>query len=105
MQDVWKAGIDNLRANYDKLRRQTDPPTFEEFMARTEPEAPYKAALMLLQEIIDNQRVGPTIFDMHWSRVSLAASATTLLTSDRPLDRIGVKRCLHRTSLCQSVQK
>ena len=63
-----------------------DPPTFEQFMARTEPEAPHKAALMLLQQIIDNQRVGPTIFDMHWSRVSVAASNFSLLTSDRPLD-------------------
>jgi hypothetical protein len=41
---------------------------------------------MLLQQIIDNQRVGPTIFDMHWSRVSVAASNFSLLTSDRPLD-------------------
>jgi Protein of unknown function (DUF4238) len=78
MQDVWKAGVDNLQDNYDKLHRLTDPETFEEFMARTEPEAPQKAALTLLQEIIDNQRVGPTIFDMHWSRVSLAASSPPL---------------------------
>jgi hypothetical protein len=86
MEDVWKAGVDNLQANYDKLRRPSDPPTFEEFMALTEPEAPHKAALMLLQQIIDNQRVGPTIFDMHWSRVSLAGSNLPLLTSDRPLN-------------------
>jgi hypothetical protein len=57
MQDIWKAGVDNLKANYDTLRRATDPPTFEEFMARTQPEAPYRAALMLLQDIIDNRRV------------------------------------------------
>jgi hypothetical protein len=86
MLAVWKAGVDNLQANYDELRRATDPPTFEEFMALTEPEAPQKAALNLLQQIIDNPRVGPTIFSMHWSRVSLAASSFSLLTSDRPLD-------------------
>jgi hypothetical protein len=86
MQDVWKAGIDNLQTNYDKLRRATDPLTFDEFIALAEPEAPYKAALMLLQQIIDNQRVGPTIFNMHWSRVSLTAASLPLLTSDRPLN-------------------
>jgi hypothetical protein len=86
MLDVWRAGIDQVRANYDKLRRADDPPTFSEFMVHTEPEAPHKAALMLLQEIIDNKRVGPSIFAMHWSRVSLEASRVALLTSDRPLD-------------------
>jgi hypothetical protein len=85
MLDVWRAGVDNLRANYDKLRRVTDPPTFEEFMARTEPEAPHKAAANLLRDIIDNTRVGPTIFGMHWSRVSVAAASIPFLTSDRPL--------------------
>ena len=86
MQEVWKAGVDHLQANYNALRLPSDPPTFEEYMQRCKPEAPYKGALLLLQEIIDNDRVGPTIFDMHWSRVSLVASSLPLLTSDRPLD-------------------
>jgi hypothetical protein len=86
MVSVWDATLENMRINYDKVRYTGDPPTFEEFVARTEPAAPYKAALLLLQEIIDNPRVGPTIFDMRWSRASLAASRISLLTSDRPLD-------------------
>jgi hypothetical protein len=90
MLDVWKAGVDYLRNNYPRLRRATDPPTFDEYMARTEPDAPYKAALRFLQEIIDNQRVGPTIFNMHWSRVALGRSTIPLLTSDRPLDMHGL---------------
>ncbi len=84
--DIWRAGVDNLQVNYDKLRRASDPSTFEEYKALAEPEAPHKAALILLQEIIDNPRVGPTIFNMHWSRVSVADSSIPLLTSDRPLD-------------------
>jgi hypothetical protein len=86
MVDVWSATLDGLRLTYDKRRHSTDPPTFEEFIAQTEPEAPYKAALNLLQEIIDNPRVGPTIFGMQWGRVSLGTSNLSLLTSDRPLD-------------------
>jgi len=87
MEDIWKAGVENFQANYDKRRRPTDPATFDEYMARTDVVArSQKAALRLLQEIIDSERVGPSIFEMHWSRVSLAASSLPLLTSDRPLD-------------------
>jgi hypothetical protein len=39
MQDVWRAGVENLQVNYGKLRRPTDPPTFEELMPRKEPAA------------------------------------------------------------------
>jgi len=37
-------------------------------------------------ETIDNDRVGPTIYDMHWSLARLTRSEFSLLTSDRPLD-------------------
>ena len=36
-------------------------------MALTKIETPQKAALILLQEIIDNERVGPAIIKMRWS--------------------------------------
>jgi hypothetical protein len=86
MVGVWEGALENMRTNYSNVRYVGDPPTFEEFVAQTESAAPYKAALILLQEIIDNPRVGPTIFDMRWSRASLAASKISLLTSDRLLD-------------------
>jgi hypothetical protein len=41
----------------------------------------------MIAEIIDNARVGPTIFDMHWSRIDLSRSTVTLLNSDRPIER------------------
>jgi hypothetical protein len=86
MITLWETVLENMRLNYDTVRYPGDPPTFEEFVARTEREAPLKGAMNLLQEIIDNPRMGPTIFGMKWSRVSLAASRISLLTSDRPLD-------------------
>jgi hypothetical protein len=86
MVDVWKGILENMRVNYDEVPYEGDPPTFEDFVAQSESSMPYKAALTLVQEMIDNPRVGPTIFDMRWSRVSLAASRVSLLTSDRPLD-------------------
>jgi hypothetical protein len=86
MINLWGAVLENMRRTYDTVRYDHDPPTFEEYVARTEREAPVKAAMLLLQEIIDNPRVGPTILAMKWSRVSLAGSRLSLLTSDRPLD-------------------
>jgi hypothetical protein len=98
MKDVWRAGVDNHQANYDKLRLPIDPPTFDEVMALTTPEAPHKAAFWLLQDIIDNERVGQTISRMHWTRVSLAASKPSP-TYFRPPARLacgaGGRKCLH----------
>jgi hypothetical protein len=86
MVTVWNAVLENMRRNYDTTRYDGDPPTFEEFLARTDSLTPLKAAMRLLTESIDNPRTGTTIFDMKWSRVSLATSTVSLLTSDRPLD-------------------
>jgi hypothetical protein len=86
MVSLWAAVLESMRRNYEKVRYENDPATFEEYVVRTEREAPLKAAMNLLQGVIDNARVGPAIFDMKWSRVSLADSRISLLTSDRPLD-------------------
>jgi hypothetical protein len=54
---------------------------------RTHPTAAEIGATNLLIDIIDNDRLGPTIFDMHWSRVPLTRSKFSLLNSDQPLVR------------------
>ena len=41
----------------------------------------------MLMQIIDNDRVGPTVFKMHWCRIPLPKANVELLCSDRPLDR------------------
>jgi hypothetical protein len=52
-------------------------PRSKEYFVRTR-------ATNMIAEIINNARVGPTIFDMHWSRIDLSSSNVTLLNSDRP---------------------
>jgi Protein of unknown function (DUF4238) len=44
-----------------------------------------RLASNFLMETIANKRVGPTIFDMHWTRHVLKNSKFQLLTSDRPI--------------------
>lgn len=86
IRDLWRIGSEALQEQYAERRKPGDPETFEEYYARTDPHAPHIGAAMMLQQIIDNEHVGPTVFRMIWSRVSVSGSKVPLLTSDRPLD-------------------
>ena len=83
MGDIWEAEVARLKSNYAEFRQPNDPPTFEQYMSRVEPEAAEKAAMNLAQEIIDNQRLGPTINNFRWHRHSVEGSRLSLLASDR----------------------
>jgi Protein of unknown function (DUF4238) len=87
MLELRDVGIKALEANYPEVRRPTDPATFEEYFARTNPAAAQIGATNMIADIIDNQRLGPTIVNMHWSRINLPGSNVTLLNSDRPVDQ------------------
>jgi hypothetical protein len=82
---MWNEGLKALEADYAARRRPTDPDTFEGYVALTNPAAAEIGASNFLMETISNERVGPTIFNMHWTRHSLSHSKFPLLTSDRPL--------------------
>jgi hypothetical protein len=87
MVECWNAAVEGLRANYDSRREPSDPPTFQEYMARTDPVAPHKIAMSLLEDIIDSDRVGTSISNMHWSSITVVGAKHSLLTSDRPMIR------------------
>jgi Protein of unknown function (DUF4238) len=82
---AWDEGLRALEADYSARRQPTDPDTFEGYAALTNPAAPEIGASNFLMETISNERVGPTIFNMHWTRHNLRHSKLPLLTSDRPL--------------------
>jgi hypothetical protein len=79
-------GIKALQNDYAARRRAGDPETFEEFFAKHQPSAAHIGAANFLAEVIDNDRVGKTVFEMSWSRIDLSNSSLDLLTSDRPID-------------------
>jgi hypothetical protein len=56
--EMWKAGIKALEADYENRRLPTDPQTFAEYFALTNPAAPQIGAANMLMQIIDNDRVG-----------------------------------------------
>ena len=85
IRDLWEQGIAALEANYAERRLPTDPESFDGYMALTNPAAAEISASNVLMETIANKRVGPTIFDMLWTRHDLKNSKFQLLTSDRPI--------------------
>lgn len=85
IREAWEQGIRALEANYDERRRPTDPATFDGYVALTNPAAAEIGASNFLIETISSERLGPHIFDMHWTRHSLTGSRLHLLTSDRPI--------------------
>src|SRR5262249_37706654 len=85
VRDMWEHGIAALEANYAERRLPTHPETFDGYMALTNPAAAEIGASNLLMEIIANERVGPTIFDLHWTGHVLKNSKFQLLTSARPI--------------------
>jgi len=84
--EMWGEGTKALQADYAARRRAGDPESFEESLAKREPNAAQIGAANFLAEVIDNDRVGKTVFEMKWSRIDLSKSNHQLLTSDRPID-------------------
>jgi hypothetical protein len=82
---MWLEGMRALEADYSARRQPGDPKTFQGYIALTNPAAPQIAASNFLMETISNERVGPTIFNMRWTRHDLSHSKVRLLTSDRPI--------------------
>ncbi|RWX66751.1 DUF4238 domain-containing protein [Mesorhizobium sp. M2A.F.Ca.ET.039.01.1.1] len=75
---------------YSKNRRETDPPTFSEYLA-TMPLATVEGYLFQTYlPIVDNQRVGATINQMQWAIADTRDAKFELLTSDRPVIRTGL---------------
>jgi hypothetical protein len=87
MLDISEAAKENTRDNYAALRGPDDPPTFDEAALRIRPDGAYFAALLLLKDIVNGERLGERIYKMNWSMVHLGRTSTSLLVSDRPLDR------------------
>ena len=83
--DVFNVAIEALERHYSDVRRVGDPETFAEANAKRNPGGAEIHAAKFLAELIDNDRLGPTIFEMHWAVLDMKRSKFSVLTSDRPL--------------------
>jgi len=83
--NIFSAATEALERNYDEVRGPNDPSTFAEVYANRNPAGAEIHATNFIAELIDNDRLGPTIFDMHWAVLDMKRSKFSVLTSDRPL--------------------
>jgi hypothetical protein len=86
MLNIWSTAQESIKKDFAKWRRPDDPLTWEEFDKLLNPAAPHVGATDMMIRIVDNDRIGPTIFGMHWSIHKLVDSKVRLLMSDRPLN-------------------
>ena len=85
IRQVWEQAMSALEADYAARRLPIAPETFDGYEALINPAAAEIGASDFLMKTIANERVGRTIFDMHWTRHPLEHSKFPLLTSDRPI--------------------
>jgi hypothetical protein len=83
--NLFNVAVESLERNYAEVRGPNDPETFAEADARRQPGAAEVHATNFLAELIDNDRLGPTIFEMHWAVLDMKRSKFSVLTSDRPI--------------------
>jgi Protein of unknown function (DUF4238) len=74
----------DLNEKYREIRRQHDPETYEEYIAKTGHPAG-RASAIAMQTIIDSPRMGGHLNQMRWSIVTFKNERYPLLTSDRPI--------------------
>lgn len=85
IENLYNVGVESFEKNYADIRGPCDPETFQEAEAQRNPAAAEVHATNFIAELIDNDRLGPTIFDMHWAVLDMTRSKFSVLTSDRPL--------------------
>lgn len=86
MRRIWDESIQAVRLDYASYRQPGDPDNAEEYIARTDPNAPAIAASNFLQRMMNSEPIANGILKLRWGRITFPHSRWTLLTSDRPLD-------------------
>ena len=82
----WDRGGEDQQAEYEKIRKSTDPLTFDEYLANKDPLVRHKMQLNLVIKALDNQFICQHINQMPFAVIDLSGSPVPLLTSDRPVE-------------------
>ncbi len=86
-KDLFPATDPESEAEYAKLAKDGDPPTFSEYIAQMPVETVEKHLFEVFVPLVDNKNIGNVINDMVWSVVHTETAGFDLLTSDRPIIR------------------
>ncbi len=74
--------LPEVQARYEELRSPTDPKTFDEWIARRDPDYIEKERYKMAARAIDNAELGTPINNIEWRVYDLSKSDRALLTSD-----------------------
>lgn len=77
--------LEEFRDRYPTMRGPNDPETLEEYQAKMAPNPVGRANAVLLQMMINSQRVGELLGAMQWHVIGIDKSPEPFLTSDRPI--------------------
>jgi hypothetical protein len=83
---IWDASGVDCQARYNATRKQTDPQTFDEYLALRDPLAPVKMRVNLVIKALDNEFVGAHVNQMTQAVIDISTSPYRLLTSDQPVE-------------------
>lgn len=81
----FEENLAEFQAKYDAERGPLDPRTFAELRANIERGIERETWAVLLQNVINSERVSTVVDAMRWSLVTMPSADQPLLTSDRPL--------------------
>lgn len=88
---IWAASGRDCQTRYDATRSESDPLTFDEYLALRDPQAPVKMRVNMIVKAFDNEEVGAHINQMRHAVVDVSAAPFRLLTSDRPVELFNIK--------------
>jgi hypothetical protein len=83
--EMWDAPNAKIQADYDNLKGENDPATFEEWAAADSPEGGQLLGVKLLNSLTMNKNVAEYIRGMSWSVMMIDKGLPPLLTSDRAI--------------------
>ncbi len=86
--------LDEFRGEYEKLRSESDPPTFDEFVVKFRENPLNWSANRYIHRVVDSEKVVGHLCQMTWNVVRFDSASSMLLTSDRPTimsNGIGIK--------------
>jgi Protein of unknown function (DUF4238) len=92
LEEVKRLTLQTMLANmgtrsdpeYEEVRKEDDPETMYEWIAKHHPEVIENAHKQFLPGLIDHEDLGSYLINMHWAVIDLSGAAHRLLTGDRP---------------------
>ncbi len=82
-KSVWDGSGQEYQAQYEAIRKQDYPPTFDEYLAARDPFTATKVIVNMIVKVFDNEMLGRHVNNMTWGVIDVGRSPYRFLLSDR----------------------